>query len=130
MKIVTSRIPEASPSPADQPSAPRPAPPSGTPIPQTGAAAPVADILLGSAPRESATDWVVRSELHEIRSELHEIRRELRSIDGRLDRLDDRVRELEVRFTEEIAAVWRARQRWYLAVLLGLSLLLAYSMFR
>lgn len=120
---MTSRIPEASPSPADQPSAPRPAPPSGTPIPQTGAAAPVADILLGSAPRESATDWVVRSELHEIR-------RELRSIDGRLDRLDDRVRELEVRFTEEIAAVWRARQRWYLAVLLGLSLLLAYSMFR
>lgn len=123
MKIVTSRIPEASPSPADQPSAPRPAPPSGTPIPHTGAAAPVADILLGSAPRESATDWVVRSELHEIR-------RELRSIDRRLDRLDDRVRELEVRFTEEIAAVWRARQRWYLAVLLGLSLLLAYSMFR
>ena len=120
---MTSRIPEMPPSPADQPSAPRPAPPSGTPIPQTGAAAPVADILLGSAPRESATDWGVRSELHEIRSEL-------RSIDRRLDRLDDRVRELEVRFKEEIAAVWRARQRWYLAVLLGLSLLLAYSMFR
>lgn len=106
-------------------SLPRLAPlrPSGTPIPQTGTAAPVADILRGSAPRESATDWVVRSELHEIRSEL-------RSIDRRLDRLDDRVRQLEVRFKEEIAAVWRARQRWYLAVLLGLSLLLAYSMFR
>jgi len=85
---------------------------------------------VGSAPRESATDWGVRSELHEIRGELHEIRSELRSIDRRLDRLDDRVRQLEVRFKEEIAAVWRARQRWYLAVLFGLSLLLAYSMFR
>lgn len=121
MKIVTSRISEESPSPAANPSARRLAPPSGTPIPQPGAAASVVDFLRAPALHESATDLGVTGELRGTRYEL-------RAIDHHLDRLDHRARQLEVRFHKEIAAVWRSRQRWYTALLFALAL--AYTLFR
>lgn len=123
MKIVTSRISEESPSPADDPSTRRPAPSSGTPIRRPGAAASVADFLRAPALHESATDLGVTGELRGTRYEL-------RAIDHHLDRLDHRVRQLEVRFDKEIAAVWRSRERWYMAVVAARSLVLAYSLFR
>lgn len=113
MKIVTSRISEESPSPAANPSARRLARPSGTPIPQPGAAS-VVDFLRAPALHESATDLGVTGELRGTRYEL-------RAIDHHLDRLDHRVRQLEVRFDKGNAAVWRSLQRWCTPVLFALA---------